>query len=77
MQEISRQELVPAGGLCVQLPNGDPALQFITYRNAIVSTYLLDDNKVRLIVDFPEPFIRRRTTDLEREEHDEESIYNR
>jgi len=51
------KELKPAEGLCINLPNGRPALQIITYKDVTVKTWTADRN-VRLVIDFKEPFIK-------------------
>ena len=61
---MSIQKLKPAEGLCISLPNGKPALQFISYKDCTVTTETVD-NCVKLIVEFDEPFIRRRADDLQ------------
>ena len=61
---MSIQKLKPAEGLCISLPNGKPALQFIAYKNTTVTTESVD-NRVKLIVEFDEPFIQRRADDLQ------------
>jgi hypothetical protein len=60
MKKVSTMNLKPCEGYCIQLPNGDPALQFITYRNVKIETYIDDKNKARIIVDFDKPFIKTR-----------------
>jgi hypothetical protein len=50
--------LKPCEGYCIQLPNGDPALQFISYRDVKIETHTGNDNKVRIVVDFLKPFIK-------------------
>lgn len=54
---MKEQKLRPAEGLCINLPNGKPALQFISYRNVTVKTYE-KDRRVKCVVEFDEPFIR-------------------
>jgi len=53
------QLLKPAEGLCISLPNGKPALQFIAYKECIVTTIKVGNN-VKLEVEFKEPFIKPR-----------------
>lgn len=48
--------LKAAEGLCLRLPNKDPAIQFITYKEVEISTYE-KHNRVRCIIDFKKPFI--------------------
>ncbi len=54
------KELKPAEGLCINLPNGRPALQIITYKDVTVRTLTLNrqERNVRLVIDFKEPFIK-------------------
>jgi hypothetical protein len=56
----TNQKLKPCEGLCVRLPNGKPALQFITYKGIEVST-ITRDNQVKIEVVFDEPFIKEKT----------------
>ena len=58
-EHISEQKLKPAEGLCVSLPNGKPALQFITYKDCIVTTIKVGNN-VKLQVEVMEAFIKPR-----------------
>ncbi len=55
----TRQHLKPAEGLCITLPNGKPALQFIAYKECIVTTIKVG-NSVKLEIEFKEPFIKPR-----------------
>lgn len=61
---VSEQKLKPAEGLCISLPNGKPALQFISYKDCTVYT-IREGNHVKLEVEFDEPFIQRRADDLQ------------
>jgi len=54
----TKQKLKPCEGLCINLPTGKPALQFITYKDIEVST-ITKDNRVKLEVTFDDPFINR------------------
>jgi hypothetical protein len=54
---VSKTKLKPAEGLCINLPNGKPALQFIAYKNVTVTT-IDKDRRVKCIVEFDEPFIK-------------------
>ena len=56
---VSEQRLKPAEGLCISLPNGKPALQFITYKDCIVTTIKVGNN-VKLEVEVMEAFIKPR-----------------
>ena len=56
---ISEQRLKPAEGLCISLPTGKPALQFITYKEIVVTT-IKKGNRVKLEVEFMEAFIKPR-----------------
>ena len=56
---IAEQNLKPAEGLCITLPNGKPALQFIAYKDCTVTT-MQEGNYVRLGIEFKEPFIKPR-----------------
>ena len=62
MKQSSEQKLKPAEGLCITLPNGNPALQFIAYKDVTVRTYETN-NYVRCVVDFEEPFIPKKEAD--------------
>ena len=55
------QKIKPAEGLCIMLPNGSPALQFITYKDITVTTNT-EGNRVTLTVEFDEPFIKDRVS---------------
>ena len=59
MKEVTEQNLKPAEGLCISLPNGKPALQFIAYKECIVTTIKVGNN-VKLEIEFKEPFIKPR-----------------
>ena len=61
---VKEQQLKAAEGLCIRLPGGKPALQIITYRELNVKTYV-EDRKVRLIIDFEQPFIKEKASDVE------------
>jgi hypothetical protein len=58
MKKKTTMSLKPCEGYCIQLPNGDPALQFISYRDVKIETQVNNKNKVRIIVDFDKPFIK-------------------
>jgi len=60
MKKNNEMKLKPCEGYCLQLPNGNPAMQFITYRDVKIETQTDTKNNVRIIVDFKEPFIKPR-----------------
>ena len=55
--KTSKQHLKACEGLCIKLPNGKPALQFIAYKGVTVETET-KDGWVKLRVEFDEPFIK-------------------
>lgn len=56
--KIQNQKLKPLEGMKVKLPNGNVAFEMLTFRGVSIDT-ITDDNKVKLIVEFDEPFIKR------------------
>jgi len=61
---ISSKKLKPCEGLCINLPNGRPGIQFITYKAIEVLT-ITKNNRVRIQIEFDEPFIRDPSHHLE------------
>jgi hypothetical protein len=60
--KITNQKLKPCEGMKIKLPNGNVALEMLTFRGVSIDT-ITDDNKVKLIVEFDEPFIKREDDD--------------
>jgi hypothetical protein len=62
MVKIQNQKLKPCEGIKIRLPNGNVALELLTFRGVSIDT-ITDNNIVKIIVEFDEPFIKNREDD--------------